>query len=417
MRFALIVLTFSTAFAQTTITFDPPLVTHCNSSALGSGTVSWSSDGPGQVQVRIGAVDGTSLTGLVSPQGSVAVNDRVTDGMIFILTDGGSQELARTAPVIVRCNPAGEVLGPALAAASYFPLQVGDEWIYSYSSRSVTSIYLTRRISQAVFIGEVAWFVLEETFSGSAQPSLSWFRNDDMGRIYQLTSQGEKLWLDPSAPPDPSATLRITGRGGAVQVPAGRFQDSLSYQVVNGGLDLETGMFARGIGLATNSHTMLTGSSGGFTEGMTLVYSRIDGHIVYGSPLSSLELGVESNSFDISGKNTANCAVPCYFVACGLVPGTDSPGTYKPCFQARVRMGQTGSLTGSNVQSCDLDLLDSSNNSLYHATLTGTSDNESIIASQVPLYVTPNQPFAPGSYQLRAQTPDGRVSIAPIQLK
>ena len=413
MRFVLILLASIGACGQTAITFDPALVTHCNSSGLGSGTVSWNYDGGGQVQVRVGAVDGATLTGLAGPQGSVAINDLVIDGMVFILTDGGPQELARTTPAIVRCNPAGEVLAQGLATASYFPLQVGNEWIYSYSSRVVTSAYLTRRISQAVFIGEVAWFVLEDTFGGTAQPSLSWFRNDDAGRIYQLTSRGEKLWLDPSVPPDPSATLQIAGMGGVVQVPAGRFQNTLSYRVVSGGLDLETGTFARGIGLATNSHTMLTGSSGGFTEGMTLVYARIDGHVVFGSPSSSLDLGVESNSFDVSNKNTANCAVPCYFVACGLAPGADPPGTYRPCFQARVRMGQTGSA----VQACDLDLLDSSNNSLYHATLTGTSDSESIVANQVPLYVKANQPFPPGRYQLRAQTPDGRTSIAPIQLK
>jgi hypothetical protein len=348
----------------------------------------------------------------VGPQGSVATGDIVTDGVVFLLTDGGSQELASSTPGIVRCNRAGEVLAPALANASYFPLEVGDEWIYSYNSRISTSAYLARRITQAIYVGDLAWFVLEESINGTT-PSDSWFSNDDMGRIYQLTSQGAQLWLDPTPRPDPSATLKITGTGGTVQAPAGTFHNSLNYMVVNGGLDLETGMFARGIGLVVNSHDLLEGSGGGFTEGMTLVYAKIDGHVVFGSPLSSLELGVESNSFDVSNMKAPNCAVPCYFVACGIVPGADPPGTYKPCFQARVRMGQTG--WGS--QSCDLDLLDSSNNSLYHVTLTGTSNHESVVANQVQLYTTPNHPFPPGSYQLRAQTPDGRVSIAPIQLK
>lgn len=413
MRLGLVFAAVWTAYAQTSITFDPPLVTHCNARGMGSGTVFWNYDGGGQVQIRIGAVDGTALTKLVGPQGSVPTGYVVTDGTVFLMTDGGSQELARTIPAIVRCNPAGEVLAPALSSATYFPLQVGDEWIYQYNSRVITSVYLARRITQAVYIGDLAWFVLEDSFSGSTQTSLSWLRNDDAGRIYQLTSQGGQLWLDPTTPPDPSAVLKITGRGGTVQSPAGTFADSLSYSVINGGLDLETGTFARGIGLVINNHDMLTGSSGGFVQGMTLVYARIDGHVVFGSPMSSLELGVEANSFDLSNMQAPNCAVPCYFVACGLAPGADPPGTYKPCFQARVRMGQTGSV----AEQCDLDLLDSSSKTVSHTTVSGGTDNEAVVAIQIPLYTTPNHPYPAGSYQLRAQTPDGRVAMAPIQLK
>ncbi len=416
MRLVLFLLILESAAAQSFIRFDPPVVTHCTASGLGAGTVSFHDDGPGAVQVRVGTADGGALTGLVPPDGSATTGDWVTDGMAFILTDGGSQELARTTAV-VRCNPPGEVLAPALAAASYFPLQVGDEWIYIFNSRISTFSYVTRRIVRVDLIGDVAWFVISEAV-GTLPGSESWFRNDDSGRIYQLINNQEQLWLDPSVPADPSALLMITGRGGAVQVPAGRFQDSLGYKVFRGALDLETGSFARGIGLVTNSHTSLTGSSGGFTEGLTLVYAKIDGHVVFGSPVVSLELATEANRFDITGKQAPNCAVPCYFVACGLAPGADPPGTYKPCFQARVRLAQTG----SDVQSCDLDLLDSSNNSVYHATLTGTPDRESILVQQVRLYApyqypaTP-QPFPPGNYQLRAQTPDGRMSIAPIVLK
>lgn len=32
-------------------------------------------------------------------------------------------------------------------------------------------------------------------------------------------------------------------------------------------------------------------------------------------------------------------AVPCLFVACGLVPGADPPGTYRPCLEASLRGG------------------------------------------------------------------------------
>lgn len=406
MRIALFLVTIAGAWAQTSITFYPAVVTHCNSAGAGSGKVVWSYDGAGQVQVRVGSAAGKALTQPAGPHGSAPTGEVVTDGIIFVLTDAGGTELAETAPAIVRCNPAGEVLAPSLAGAPYFPLQPGDEWIYSYSSRINTNVYVMRKITGAIYVGDLAWFTVEESIGGGAQPSLSWYRNDDMGRIYQLTSQGAVLYLDPTTPPDPSAILKPTV-GGPVQVPAGTFSNTLNYSIINGGLDLESGTFARGVGLVMNSHNMLSGSSGGFTEGMKLVYARIDGHVVFGSPMSSLELGVDASSLDVTNRKAANCAVPCYFVACYLAPGADPAGTYKPCFQARVNLGHTG----FGRQQCDVDFLDSANQVLSHATVTG--DFGSV---QIPLYSAPNVPYQPGNYQVRAQTPDGRIAIAPVQL-
>lgn len=395
----------SCASSETFIKLNPTVVTHCIGSGTGSATVSWSIDGAGPVDVRIGSASGTSLTGLSAPQGQASTGNWVTDGIVFVLIDGTGQELARTTAA-VKCNQAGEVLAAALVSATYFPLQVGDEWIYVYNSRIGTSQYLTRRIPDATVVDGVAWFIVEESIDGD-QPSLSQYRNDDLGRIYQLTNTGVQLWLDPSATPDPTAFLKLTGRGGEVDAPAGKFQDRLDYTVTRGGLDLENGTFARGVGLVTNSHQLLEGSGGGFTEGMTLVYAKIDGHVVFASPASSLELSIEANTFDLTDKLAPNCAVPCYFVACGLAPGADPLGTYKPCFQARVKMNQ----------SCDLDLLDSSNNSLYHATLTGSAVVRQVLLYSQTGFGSPPTPFPPGSYQLRAKTPDGKVSIAPIELQ
>ena len=41
-------------------------------------------------------------------------------------------------------------------------------------------------------------------------------------------------------------------------------------------------------------------------------------------------------NLDVTGKNVTNCAIPCYFAACGLAGPVDPPGTYKPCARARV---------------------------------------------------------------------------------
>ena len=411
MRYSLLFAAACCSFAQTNINFIPAVVTQCAPNGLGNGVIAWSSTNSGLVQVRIGSAGGPALTGTSPAQGTAATGEWVNDGMVFVLVDGSSRELARTI-AHVKCSAATQSLPSALASGSYFPLQAGNEWIYEFNTRSVTSAYVTRRISRAELIGDTVWFVFEESMSGSAQISESRFRGGDSGRIYQLTGQREQLWLDPSSTPDPSAVLTLAKSGLISRTPAGVFQNAGSYSIISGFLDLETGTFARGIGLVTNQHSLLTGSSGGFTSGLTLIYAKVDGHIVFTPASNSLELAAETNSYDVSNQATPNCAIPCYFAACSIA-GADLPGTYKPCFRAIVRMGQSG----SEAQKVDLDLLDSSNNSLYHATLVSTAEPESIVAQQVLLYSRPNQPFPAGSYRLRAQTADGRLAVVPIQLK
>jgi hypothetical protein len=315
--------------AQTTLTLVPDVITHCSNNvvSVGRATVVWNYSGPGPVQVRVVAPDGPSMTGLVPSNGTAPTGDWVHDGLVFVLADAGSQELAR-ATAHVRCNPAGEVLPAGLAAASYFPLQVGDEWVYADNDRTITGAYITRRVARAELIGTTLWFVIEDTVSGDNKPAETRFRNDDQGRIYQLTFQGEQLWLDPTNPANPSAILKIDGRGFLVQTPVGQFRDTLSYNGFFGGLVMENGVFTRGIGLLMRSQNMLSGSSGGFLQSLNLVYARIDGHIFYTAPSKSIELGVDANDFDVSNKNTANCALPCYFVACGLGGPVDPPGAY-----------------------------------------------------------------------------------------
>ena len=139
MRYLLLFFAYVCASAQTSITFAPSVITHCSSGGVGSGTVSWNYDGAGPVQVQIGDANGPTLTGPSNPRGTAATAEWVSDNMVFVLA-AGSQELARTS-VRVKCNPAGEVLSAALRAASYFPLQVGNEWTYTYNSRAGTSNY------------------------------------------------------------------------------------------------------------------------------------------------------------------------------------------------------------------------------------------------------------------------------------
>ena len=183
-----------------------------------------------------------------------------------------------------------------------------------------------------------------------------------------------------------------------------------------GSLLLETGTLARGMGLLTSNTQMLSGSSGGFTQGRTLVEATVAGGIHFPAPVPSVQLGMESLSLNVSGQKATNCAVPCYFVACGLVPGADPPGTYKPCAQARVGLANwpAGASRAVRVQFVAPD-----GTTRFDQTLNlDVSPAESVIFVQVPLYSAPNLGLPAGLYQLLAKTADGTAqSTLAVQIQ
>jgi hypothetical protein len=164
------------------------------------------------------------------------------------------------------------------------------------------------------------------------------FRADDHGRVYILTGAGEQLFLDTTNTPDKSAVLQITGPPGSFRTDLGTFGDSLSYRNLINSLLVENGTLVRGVGVVASEQDMLTGSSGGFFEARTLIEASLAGGLHFSLNASSLQLGIESLNLNVSGRQVTNCAIPCYFAACGLVPGTDPPDTYKPCARARIEL-------------------------------------------------------------------------------
>lgn len=289
-----------------------------------------------------------------------------------------------------------------LATGSYFPLDVGDRWVYRIDDRQVTASYQTWRVDRMEDQNGVTYAVIAIEGPGSIFAE-SWFRADSSGRVYILTGNGEQLFLDPSGQPAPEAELQVTGKGGPVSTALGNFPDTLNYQN-RMLLTLETGTLARGAGLLSSNATMLTGSSGGFTQGRTLVEATVAG-IHFPAAVPAVQLGMESLDLNVSGKQVTNCAVPCYFVACGLVPGADPPGTYKPCAQARVSLANWPADLSRTVR---LQLLGPDGSAPYDQTLTlDTAPQESVMFIQVPLYSAPNQPLPAGTYQLEATTADG----------
>jgi len=111
------------------------------------------------------------------------------------------------------------------------------------------------------------------------------------------------------------------------------------------------------------------------------------------SPATRLEIGVENSRLNVTGKRVRNCVVPCYFVACGLMPGADPPGAWKPCFSAQVRGGGDSTV---------MTFEDSAGRALRQFEIPGGKGTVSI-----PLYEQPNHPYPAGTYRIRTRGGNG----------
>lgn len=296
----------------------------------------------------------------------------------------------------------------ALATGTYFPLDVGDRWVYREDTRVATATYQTWRVDRIEMRNSNSYSVIaiEGPYGFYGE---SWFRADSSGRIWLLTGAGDRLFLDPSLTAPSSSQLQLTGASGSYPTALGTFPDTVPYVNNIDELDIERGVLARGIGLLTSTSVLNGGSSGGDTMIRTLVEADIAGGIHFPALLAAVDLGVESLNLDVTGKNVTNCAVPCYFAACGIA-GADPAGTYKPCAQARVALRNWPATQSRTVT---LQLLAPDGSSAYSSTFAvDSSSTDSVTFLQVPLYSSPNQPLAPGAYQLSAATADGSAQAS-----
>lgn len=294
----------------------------------------------------------------------------------------------------------------ALATGTYFPLDVGDRWVYREDTRITTAGYQTWRVDRTVNQNGYTYSVIAIEGPGSFYWE-SWFRTSEDGRIWLLTGKGDVLFLDPNIITPNSGEVQLSGSGGTLKTALGTFPDTVNYQNQIDDLDFERGTLARGIGLLTSTAILETGSSGGPILIRTLVEAHLAGGIDFPAPEASLELGMESTLLDVSGMKVTNCAVPCYFAACNIAPGADPPNTYKPCARARVALKNWPAGQSRQVA---LQLLAPDGSAAFHSTLTlDSSPTAAVTFLQVPLYSAPNQPIAPGSYQLTAATADGKA--------
>jgi len=120
---------------------------------------------------------------------------------------------------------------------------------------------------------------------------------------------------------------------------------------------------------------------------------------------------------DVTDKLVANCALPCYFAACGLGGATpDPPGTYRPCAQARI---EAGASTGSQVQ---IQLVDLTGVVLFTSSLPADASGNTLQYVRLPVYTTPDPAstafrlLSPGQYRLTGRVLDAGREVASSSL-
>jgi hypothetical protein len=288
-------------------------------------------------------------------------------------------------------------------SASYFPMEVGNHWVYRADNRLVTGNYETWRIDRVETIEGKEYFALG-VYGVNGLVGESKFRVDEQGRILIHTGDGDQLFLDPR-PNGQTGQLQPGGPGGSYRTAVGTFNDTLTYTNPQG-LLFESGQLARGVGLLWSSTQLLTGSSGGFTDGRVLVEAVVDGGTTQYTATAGLSVGMESLTLDVTGQKVTNCILPCYFTACGLGGGPpDPPGTYKPCARARVSLDNWPADASHTVR---LRLIAPDSTVLFDRKYTlPVVQADAVYTQQIPLYSAPNQPYPPGAYQLSASTEDG----------
>lgn len=386
-----VLLTFAVSGA--TLTIMPAVISTCVS-GVGMGTLTWSG-ATGSPQIHVGQISGPAMTGILGASGSTDTGLWVSDGLAFYLVDqSGSLEASATAHV--KCGSVVPTVDQGLGSGSYFPLAVGNTWVYNYNSRIITGAYIVQAITGQQTIGGQTYYVLSQTVPGPAA-TLALLRSDSSGVIYQSVNGVDQVYLDPTS-------AGVTNYSGAL----GIFNDAITppAQII-GGLLQTTSTYAGGIGLVSSQSIMLTGSSGGFVEGLDLVDVQIDGfHLSVPAP--KIGLSIENSTLDLTNQLAPNCAVPCYFVACGLVPGSDPAGTYRPCVQTRIET--TGAAAGYTVL---LELLDSGGNAVFQSSMQPGSAS-SLDYVRLPVY-TGNTPFTllpPGNYSLVGSMTMGGATLA-----
>ncbi|MBZ5611214.1 MAG: hypothetical protein LAP38_23380 [Acidobacteriia bacterium] len=363
MRLAFLLFLIAASALPATLTITPPVIFDCQN-GLGVAQLNWAG-ATTPVEIRLNQPDGPEMTSLSDSPGSAATGPWVSDGLKFFLVDQSGAVLA-SAIARVSCGGTVRTIDPGLQGGSYFPLQLGNTWIYRSNSRLITGTYVVRSINATETIAGKTYFVLTQGSDVVAK-----LRGDDNGVIWMAAGDGEQVYLDPK-----SASVQKTSYSGLL----GDFSDALIASGFVNSLDFDTSTFVRGIGLARLTEDMVSGSSGGFAQSLELVEVRMPG-VRFSVPAPAINLSIETTDLDLTAKLVANCALPCYFTACGLGgPQPDPAGTYRPCAQARI---EAVASPGAEVQ---LQLIDGSGAAVFTTSASADARGSSLSYVRVPMY-------------------------------
>ncbi len=144
-------------------------------------------------------------------------------------------------------------------------------------------------------------------------------RTDSNGRVLQrfLQSPAETVYLDPKGLTPRPLTSPLGFTAPAIDI------------TLRSLFSLDTATYASGFGRLESNSRDTTGSNGGFFSGDTLIEAQIAGKLYRALP-SAPQITLDLN------PSFSNCAVPCYYAACGIGSRVDPPMSVKPCLGARL---------------------------------------------------------------------------------
>ncbi len=314
--------------------------------------------------------------------------------MQFFLVNAAGVPLAQ-ATAQVRCGATARTVDHGFPGGSYFPLQVGNTWVYRFNNRQITNDYVVWTITGTEVHNGLTYYVVSDTYPGNGSVEMK-LRGDNNGVIWMLTDSSEQVYLDPKAPPSKSSFVGLLRT----------YDDAVIIGSIVG-LESKGVVLARGIGVVNTTSSLRTGSSGGFDGGMDLIEARID-NVVIGQPASKLSLSIENPILDLTNRLAPNCKIPCYFAACGIA-GADLAETYRPCAQTRIESSYIG------AHSVQLQFFNPSG-SLQYETTAQVGAGGGVEYLRLPLYTNKQNTTEPvnlaaGIYRLAARMMVGGVEV------
>ena len=324
--------------------------------------------------------------------------------------------LVASAQIAMRSRAGDPAPRAAAAAASYFPLSVGDSWTYALEGRTAGDEARTIHVAETQERRGVTYYRLE----GWPMLEGALVRVNSRGQAVVLDSESgaERLWYDFAAPvggmwqPETGdacvGRAEIAGRNQKAEVPAGSFEAALAIdyapsECADAGLTSE--LFAPGIGLIERTEITIAGPLT-----WRLTRAQVGGRTIEGPGLS---FGIQIDR-------------PIYTP--NLFPPVE-PGQEIPKLRARVTISNRSStplsLTFPSAQLFDMEIRDEAGETVYFWSATRLfpavvtelelSPGERVFEVEIPLSMG-DQPYRPGTYVVEGwlAMPRGRLYSASV---